>query len=70
MRSNSVLDELKILLESIAPVGVWTVPAQRPPMIVLDLVGGGIADATLKAPDKTITVQVLGRGKPRSRRLG
>lgn len=63
MRSNSVLDELKILLESIAPVGVWTVPAQRPPMIVLDLVGGGIADATLKAPDKTITVQVTGTGK-------
>lgn len=63
MRSNSVLEEIKTLLGDIAPVGLWTVPAQRPPMIVLDIVGGGVAAATMKAPDKTITVQVTGTGK-------
>ena len=63
MRSNSVLEELKTLLGDVAPVGLWTVPAQRPPMIVLDLVGGGMADASLAAPDKTVTVQVTATGK-------
>lgn len=63
MRSNSVLEEIKTLLETIAPVGLWTVPTQKPPMIVLDIVGGGVAAASLKNPDKTITVQVTATGK-------
>lgn len=63
MRSDEVLNELKTVLTPVAPVGLWKVPSQKPPMFVLDVVNGGTVKGTLAAPDKTVTVQVTATGR-------